>query len=125
MPEPYPTILLIEDDQNTRELYYRELKRDFKVLTSNSESETLDLLNTHTVCAIILEPALRHGQGWALLENLHLKPQTRAIPIILCSTLDERRLGLELGATRYLTKPVLPNTLLGVIHQVLNNSVNS
>ena len=119
MPEPSPTILLIEDDEATSELYQRELKGDYKVLACASESEALALLQTNTVGAIVLEPALHSGQGWAILEALHNLPYTRTIPVILCSTLDERRLGMELGATRYLIKPVLPKALLDVIHRVI------
>lgn len=125
MPETSQTILLIEDDQATRELYQRELSRDYQVLACASESEALSLLHSHSVCAIILEPALRNGQGWAFLAMLHALSQTHSTPIILCSTLDERRRGLELGATIYLTKPVLPVALLEVIHHVVDSPVQN
>jgi response regulator RpfG family c-di-GMP phosphodiesterase len=125
MPEAIPTILLIEDDQPTSELYQRELGRDYQVLACDNESEALALLARHPVCSIILEPVLQSGQGWAFLTMLHSMPQTRTIPIILCSTLDERRRGLELGAIRYLIKPVSPIALLEVIHQVVPSSVKS
>jgi response regulator RpfG family c-di-GMP phosphodiesterase len=125
MPEAIPTILLIEDDQPTSELYQRELGRDYQVLACDNESEALALLANHPVCSIILEPVLQSGQGWAFLTMLHSMPQTRTIPIILCSTLDERRRGLELGAIRYLIKPVSPIALLEVIHQIVHSSVKS
>jgi len=119
MPEPSLIVLLVENDQTTSELYQRELRHDFQVLACDSEAEALDLLNKHLVCAIVLEPTLSGGQGWAFLELLHSMPQTRTIPVILCSTLDERRRGMSLGAALYLTKPVLPVVLLEKIHQVL------
>ena len=119
MPEPSPTILLIEDDEATSELYQRELKRAYTVLACDSESEALALLQSNVIGAIVLEPAMHSGQGWAILEVLHTMPHTRTIPVILCSTLDERRLGMELGATRYLIKPVLPRALLDAIHRVI------
>ncbi|MBN9390099.1 MAG: response regulator [Chloroflexi bacterium] len=119
MPEPDSAVLLIEDDPSTRELYQRELSRDYEVLTCSTESEALALLDLHPVCAIVLEPGLQNGQGWSLLAMLHAMPRTRTIPIILCSTLDERRRGMELGATLYLTKPVLPEHLVKKIHEVI------
>jgi DNA-binding response OmpR family regulator len=42
----------------------------------------------------------------------------RAVPIILCSALDERKRGLELGASAYLVKPVLPAALLEALRRV-------
>lgn len=124
MPEPTRTILLIEDDPATRELYRRELSRDYNVLACSSESEALALLDSYPVCTIVLEPVVQSGQGWSLLAMLHAMPRTRTIPIILCSTLDERRRGMELGATLYLTKPVLPVALHEAVYQVMHNFIN-
>jgi CheY-like chemotaxis protein len=124
MPEPNPTILLIEDDPSTRELYQRELSRDYAVLACGNESEALALLESHPVSLIVLEPVLQDGQGWSFLAMLHAMPRTRTIPIILCSTLDERRRGLELGATLYLTKPVLPVALREAVYQVTHSLIN-
>lgn len=124
MPEPTQTILLIEDDASTRELYQRELSRDYKVLACSTESEALALLDSYPVCTIVLEPAVQSGQGWSLLAMLHAMPHTRTIPIILCSTLDERRRGMDLGATLYLTKPVLPVALREAVYQVTHSFIN-
>lgn len=124
MPEPNQTILLIEDDPATRELYQRELSRDYQVLACGNESDALALLDSHPVSTIVLEPVLQKGQGWSLLAMLHAMPRTRTIPIILCSTLDERRRGMELGATLYLTKPVLPVVLHDAVYQVTHSFIN-
>ena len=118
MLETSPTILLIEDDQSTRELYQRELSRDFRVLACATQSEALTILHGCTVRAIVVEPALYNGQGWAFLAMLRSMSQTRTIPVIICSTLDDERRGVEFDATLYLIKPVLPAVLLSVIHQV-------
>lgn len=125
MPNPSPTILLIEDDQPTRELYKRELSPDYKVLACATENEALAFLQSQPVRVIILEPALHNGDGWQFLSTLHHMLLIRTIPIILCSTLDEKRRGLELGATFYLIKPVLPTTLLNVINQVIRSSAGN
>ena len=125
MPDSSIAILLIEENQPTRELYQRELSRDFKVFACDSENEALALLHCHAVNAIVLEPALRSGQGWSFLAMLRDMAQTRAIPVILCSTMDERRRGLELGAALCLTKPVLPVVLSEVIRQVIGRASGS
>lgn len=124
-PGSSSTILLVEDDQPTRELYQRELSREFQVLACASESEALKLLHRHSVSAIILEPALQNQQGWSFLATLHDLTQTRSTPIIVCSTQDERRRGLKLGATLYLIKPVLPNVLLEVLHRAINSPIRT
>ena len=122
MPELIPTILLVEDDRPTRELYERELGREFRILACASEYEALTRLENQSFNAVILEPALQNGQGWGFLIKLRAMPQTRDIPIILCSFLDEQRRGLELGATFCLLKPVLPETLGNTVRQVIAGS---
>ena len=113
------TVLIIENDQNTLELYQRFLKRFYRVISCDTESDALELVKNQPVSTIVLEPASPGGQGWSLLEKLRTMPQMAGIPIILCSTQDARRRGTELGATLFLLKPVLPNTLHAAIRQVL------
>jgi DNA-binding response OmpR family regulator len=111
-------ILIVEHDQPTRELYLRELSRDFRVFACGDECAALELLRAHDVCAVVLEPGAIDSSGWALLSDLKGAAGTRAIPIILCSALDERKRGLELGASAYLVKPVLPAALLETLRRV-------
>jgi CheY-like chemotaxis protein len=120
MIQPIPSVLLIEDNQLTRELYQRELREQYHILACGSEAEALDLLVGHSIEVIILEPALRNGQGWEFLKKLRSLTALKDVPIILCSTQDARRPGLELGATACLTKPVLPHILGDTIEQVIH-----
>jgi DNA-binding response OmpR family regulator len=112
-------ILLVENDEPTRELYQRALSRDYQVVCCSDAHAALDLLRQANIRAIILEPGLSGGDGWTLLHSLQQHPETRAIPVVLCSTLDERKRGMSLGAAAYLVKPVLPLTLLETLHRLI------
>ena len=111
-------ILIVEHDQPTRELYLRELSRDFQVFGCCDAYAALEMLRAHDIHAVVLEPAAVGGAGWALLSDLKRAAGTHAIPVILCSALDERKRGLELGASAYLVKPVLPAALLETLRRV-------
>ena len=111
-------ILIIEHDEPTRELYLRELSRDFRVFACCDECAALELLREYDISAVVLEPGRADGSGWALLTDLKHTAGTRTIPVILCSALDERKRGLELGASAYLVKPVLPAALLEAVRRV-------
>ncbi|NJM05458.1 response regulator [Candidatus Gracilibacteria bacterium] len=113
------TILVIEDDLPTRELYERELRLCYHVVTCDSEEQALKLLHEHVVAAVVLEPTLPDGQGWHLLAHIRATPHLHSVPIILCSTQNARRRAMTLGATIYLTKPVLPATLLETLRHVV------
>jgi DNA-binding response OmpR family regulator len=113
------SILIIEYDDPTRELYVRELTRDYHVFACAEDHEALALLHTHTIDAIVLEPSRPNGHGWQLFAEIQAANADRSIPVVLCSTLDERSRGAELGASAYLVKPVLPKTLLETLHRLL------
>ncbi len=114
-----PRIVIVENDLPTLELYRRELSSDYEVLATLDIAEALVMAQMAGVCAVVLEPALGGGKGWSLLATLCRAPVAERPPVILCSTSDERRKGMALGAAAFLVKPVLPTTL----HQVLQRII--
>lgn len=121
MSNHLPVVLLVENDSSTRELYFRGLKNSYNVFACSSEIAALNLLQAWTIDVIILEPVMPEGQGWAFLALLSTKIQTRSIPVIVCTSLSDRRKGLDLGAVAYLIKPVLPAELKATIEQVVGS----
>jgi DNA-binding response OmpR family regulator len=119
MPDAPLAILLLEADPVTRELYERELARHYRVFMGRDEAEGLQLLRTVDIQAVVLEPAMSDGAGWRLMEDIRSMQLRSPLRIVLCSVLDERRRGMNLGAAAYLVKPVLPKTLLDTLQQVL------
>ena len=115
-------ILIVECDLPTLELYLRELSRDYQILACSETQQALALLQAHSVAAVVLEPSTPDEQGWSLLAAIKSLPGSSPIPVVLCSTLDERKRGMEMGAAAYLVKPVLPTTLLKTLHQVMRRN---
>ncbi|MBE9180412.1 PAS domain S-box protein [Oculatella sp. LEGE 06141] len=56
---------------------------------------------------IILDILLPNQSGWETLRQLKAHPQTKDIPVLVVSVVDERSQGLELGAAEYLVKPIM------------------
>jgi DNA-binding response OmpR family regulator len=115
---PKPTILMVESDLPTIELYRGVLNREYEVLACTNEAGALQALSTGDVRAIILEPALEGGTGWKIFASIRGAMREHSIPVIMCSTSDERKRGLEMGAAIFLVKPVLPSVLLETLHQL-------
>jgi CheY-like chemotaxis protein len=44
--------------------------------------------------------------GWAVLNKLKGDPDLAEIPVILVTIIDNETMGIDLGASGYLTKPV-------------------
>jgi DNA-binding response OmpR family regulator len=87
-------------------------------MTCDNELAALSYIEKYEPSAIVLEPVGLGKTGWEFLGKLKTLPKIKTIPVILCSTLDERRKGLEMGAASFLLKPVLPSTLLQILRQL-------
>jgi DNA-binding NtrC family response regulator len=119
MAQPKPSLLIVDDDLPTLELYQRELSDDYLVLICQERSEAELLIETPGLCAIILEPTLSGGDGWKLLSHLSKLKNRPGFSVILCSSSDERKRGIREGAHVFLTKPVLPAALHTLLDQIV------
>ena len=67
---------------------------------------------------MLLDIRLPGIDGWAVLKALKAEPETRDIPVIVVSIVDERARGVALGAAAYLVKPVGRDELLSALAAV-------
>jgi DNA-binding response OmpR family regulator len=119
MQPQMPSLLIIDDDLPTLELYRRELSIDYHVLICQDRLHAEKLMKTPDLCAVILEPAMADGEGWGLLAVLRKVRGEKPVPVILCSSSDEKKRGIQEGARVFLIKPVLPADLHGALRRVM------
>jgi DNA-binding response OmpR family regulator len=112
-----PMILVLDDDVLSLELYSRELSSNYRVITCERVEDAQKHLKEMQLSAVILEPAINGSDGWVLLREI--RSSKTLLPVIVCSVLDERKIGLEQGADAFLVKPVLPTTLHQLIDQIV------
>ncbi len=55
---------------------------------------------------ILLDVTMPRMDGWEVLRSLKDDPRLAAIPVVMCTIIDEQNLGFSLGASDYLLKPV-------------------
>jgi PleD family two-component response regulator len=113
-----PVILMVESDLPTIELYRGALNQEYEMLACDNETSALDILARGDVRAIILEPALGGGRGWGIFAAIRSAIRQCPVPVIVLTTLDDRKRGLEMGASAFLVKPVLPGVLLETLRQL-------
>jgi CheY-like chemotaxis protein len=66
---------------------------------------------------ITLDVMMPQMDGWAVLTALKEDPALREIPVIMLSIVDNRNLGIALGASEYLTKPVERERLIAILQK--------
>lgn len=114
------TILIVEDDQETRHLIARYLREhSFSVGLASNGREMDRYLSQNRVDLIVLDLMLPGEDGLSLCRRLRVDQSTPIIFLTAKSDEVDRILGLEMGADDYLAKPFSPRELLARINAVL------
>ena len=116
LPVNQDSVLVIDDDANTRELMRRFLEKEgFFVDEASNGSEGLRRAKELLPTVITLDVMMPDTDGWTVLQALKSDPATMDIPVVMLTMVDNRNLGFALGATEYLTKPMDKNRLASVL----------
>ena len=100
-------ILTIDDEIEAQEILKIYLKTEgYEVIQAYNSMEAIQLAKKYQPFAITLDIIMPGKDGWDILKELKDHPETKEIPVICISMLDNRELGLSLGAFNYLVKPV-------------------
>ncbi|AFL69510.1 response regulator transcription factor [Sulfurospirillum barnesii] len=115
-----PNLLMIEDDSELAEILTHFLKR-YNITVTNYEDPYLGIsaLSLKKYDLLILDLSLPGMDGLEICKEVRLKND---IPIIISSArsdLEDKIIGLELGADDYLPKPYEPKELYARIMSVL------
>jgi signal transduction histidine kinase/CheY-like chemotaxis protein len=113
-------VLVVEDSAETILVYEKFLNgAGFQVLPARSVREAHTALERVRPRAIILDIVLRGEDAWSLLTELKRRPDTRGVPVVVVTTVEDRQKGLALGADAYCVKPIdrrgLLQTLTGLV----------
>jgi signal transduction histidine kinase/DNA-binding response OmpR family regulator len=111
-------VLVVEDEPETR-LLYETYARDteFKIIPAAGLRHAREAMRQVRPAAIILDIVLRGEDTWQWLSDLKAAEETKSIPVIVVSTLDDSEKGLALGAEDYLIKPVSRQKLIARLKQ--------
>ena len=113
------SIVVIEDDRASSDLLTAYLSgAALRVTTTRDGQSGLDAVRRDKPSAVLLDIVLPGIDGWAVLEELKSAVDTRNIPVIVVSVVDERSRGTALGAAAYLVKPVSRDDLLAALTAV-------
>lgn len=114
-------VLVIEDEKELREIIKESLEKEFYVVEmASSYKMGIEKLSGYDYDCILLDIMLPDGNGIDLLREI--KSMGKADSVIIISakdSIDDKVLGLELGADDYLTKPFHLSELLARIKSVL------
>jgi two-component system, cell cycle response regulator DivK len=121
---PRPVICLVDDHQDTREMYKEFLSVSFEVMAAADGARALELMRTSPPDLLITDLSLPGIDGFELIALVRKDPALRHTPIICLSGYggpDHEQRALEAGCDRILQKPYLPDALAAIALDVMRS----
>ncbi|SFF76112.1 putative two-component system response regulator [Duganella sp. CF458] len=117
------TVLLVDDSPDNLVLMNDLLKDLYKVKVANSGEKALRIASTgQPPDVVLLDVMMPEMDGYEVCRRLKADPATRNIPIIFLTAkteVEDEKLGLDLGAVDYITKPISPPITLARVRNHL------
>lgn len=121
-------VLLVEDHQDTREMYAEFLGARFEILAAADAETALAQLRERGVDLVITDLSLPGMNGYELVAAIRSDPALRAIPIVCLSGyggLTHEQRAREAGCDRILQKPCMPDALADLAAELVRKEGRS
>ncbi len=116
VPANATTVLVIDDDPAVQDLMARLLASDnIRTMAALDGEMGLKLarqLQPHIIFLDVLMPKM---DGWAVLTALKADPKLADIPVVMLTITNNAEMGLGLGASEYIAKPIDRQRLSAVL----------
>ena len=118
-----PTLLLVEDNEESRDGLSRHLRRKgYDILLAVDGRQGVDVARAKGPDLILMDMSLPVLDGWEATRQLKAGSETRGIPVIALTAhamAGDREKALEAGCDDYDTKPIEFARLLTKIESLL------
>jgi DNA-binding response OmpR family regulator len=119
-------ILIVEDVPDILRLLEETLKfKGYQAVTAFNGQEALEIIQRQRPALIITDIMMPKLDGFGLVHRLRINPETRDIPVIFLTAtyvaLEDKAFALNIGATRFIEKPVNFEKFLETISELLTH----
>jgi two-component system phosphate regulon response regulator PhoB len=119
------TVLIIEDESDAAELFAEMMRvSGFRVRKTSSSTPALDMMTDDKPDVVLLDIMMPEVSGVDILRRMRGDPALENIPVVVVSAKSmpaDIKIGLDAGASIYLTKPVGFLELKEAVEHVLGN----
>ncbi len=118
------SLLLLEDDGDTRELFARSLtKAGAEVRTAESAERALEILESWRPTAVICDLHLPDVDGYGFLRRVRDREALADLPLIAISASHPSvEKAIEAGFVAHLTKPSKLGDIIATVSRVVSNA---
>ena len=98
----------------------------YEVITALDGDQALERVKAEKPDLIVLDIMMPKLDGYEVCKNIKSSAETQHIPVILLSAKGrnvDQKLGFDVGADDYITKPFSPRKLVERINQLLGQTI--
>lgn len=120
--EQLPTLLLVDDNKDLRQLIKLELEDKFNIYLAGNGVEGLRKVHLYHPDLIVTDQMMPGMDGMELLQHIRDDFQISHIPVVMLTARNDEEAktkAINLGANSYITKPFNKEYLLARINQLL------
>ncbi len=118
-----PLILIVEDQQDLRQLYAQELSMDgFDVIEAANGADAIAHTSTQSPDVVLMDLSLPVIDGWEATRRLKADEKTAHIPVVALTAHDgagELQRATNAGCDWFVPKPCPPHALITEVRRVL------
>ena len=104
------TVLIIEDEEDAADMFAEMMRvSGYRVLKTSSSTPALTMLTAEKPDVVILDIMMPEISGLEILRHMRQDPVLANLPVVVVSAKSmpaDIKIGMEAGASMYLTKPV-------------------
>ena len=113
------TILVVEDNIQAAQLLCIYLaEAGYNTVVAADGDKAVEMARELKPFAITLDIMLPKKDGWQVMQELKSFQDTRDIPVVIISVVDDKSLGFSMGAVGYLVKPLDKDQLAHVLENL-------
>jgi DNA-binding response OmpR family regulator len=117
-------VLIVEDVPDILKLLEETLKfKGYRATTARNGQEALEAIQRERPILVITDIMMPKLDGFGLVHRLRINPETRDIPVIFLTAtyvaLEDKAFALNIGATRFIEKPVNFEKFLNTIEELI------
>lgn len=119
-----PLVLAVDDIQSNLDVLRAALAPfGYRIAEARSVREAVDLMERARPDAIVCDLHMPDEGGFVLIERVHTRDDWRSIPFVFLSSTawqtKDRRRGMELGARKFILRPIEPERLRHEIEELI------
>ena len=121
-PQSRPRVLVVDDSLSARKRVVRSFERyAVEIVEASDGKQALEAMGKQRFAAVFSDLEMPHVNGMQLLAEVNSQESYEPPPIVIISSRNEEALmkeATEMGAHRYLSKPISDDALDQAIHDI-------